>query len=78
MVVAKFLLGIGASGVGSDLTITGAARVRIAIAWANSLIILLAGLITTEKCSELKMRYTNLRDWIKFTTILWRKTLRKH
>ena len=35
----------------------------------------LAILITNEYISKLKLRYTKLRDWINFITILYEKTL---
>ena len=62
----------------SVLSSTGlGSSVGIAIAAASSFIASVAGLITNEYCSKLKMSYTNLRDWIKLTTVLYEKTLNK-
>ena len=47
----------------------------IVLTSSTALLLSLAVLITNEYTSELKIRYTNLRDWIKFITILYEKTL---
>ena len=47
----------------------------IVLTSSTSLLTSLAILITNESFSKLKLRYTKLRDWIKFITILYEKTL---
>ena len=49
----------------------------IGIVLTSSTVLLtsLAILITNEYKSKLKLRYTKLRDWINFITILYEKTL---
>ena len=47
----------------------------IIISSSTALLTSIAILITNENISKLKIRYTKLRDWIKFITILYEKTL---
>ena len=47
----------------------------IVITSSTALLTSLAILITNEYVSELKLRYTKLRDWINIITILYEKTL---
>ena len=42
---------------------------------STALLTSLAILITNEYISKIKLRYTKLRDWIKFVTTLYEKTL---
>ena len=49
--------------------------VGIVLTSSTALLKSLAILITTEYISKLKLRYTKLRDWINFITILYEKTL---
>ena len=49
--------------------------IGIIISSSTALITSLARLITNEYVSKLKLRYTKLRDWIIFITILYEKTL---
>ena len=43
----------------------------------TALLTSLAILITNEYISKLILRYTKLRDWIKFLTIIYEKTLKE-
>ena len=47
----------------------------IVLTSSTALLTSLAILITNEYISKLKLRYTKLRDWINFITILYEKTL---
>ena len=49
--------------------------IGIVLTSSTALLTSLAILITNEYISKLKLRYTKLRDWIKFITILYEKTL---
>ena len=51
--------------------------VGIALTSSTALLTSLAILITNEYISKLKLRYTNLRDWINSIKILYDKTLKK-
>ena len=42
---------------------------------STALLTSLAIIITNKYISKLKLRYTKLRDWINFITILYEKTL---
>ena len=52
-------------------------NVGIKLAAASSFIANIAVLITSEFCSNVKMRYTKLPIWIKLTTIVYEKLLNK-
>ena len=47
----------------------------IAVTSSSTSLNSIAILITKEYISKLKLRYTKLRDWISFNTILYKKTL---
>ena len=49
--------------------------IGIVLTSSTDLLTSLAILITNEYISKLKLRYTKLRDWINFITILYEKTL---
>ena len=49
--------------------------IGIVLTSSTALLTSLAILITNEYISKLKLRYTKLRDWINFITILYEKTL---
>ena len=49
--------------------------IGIVLTSSTALLTSLAHLITNEYTSKLKLRYTKLRDWIIFITILCEKTL---
>ena len=49
--------------------------IRIVITSSTAILTCIALLITNENISKAKLRYTNLRDWINFITILYEKTL---
>ena len=47
----------------------------IVLTSSTALLTSLAILITNEYIGKLKLRYTKLRDWINFFTILYEKTI---
>ena len=49
--------------------------IGIVLTSSTALLTSLALLITNEYISKLKLRYTKLREWISFITILYEKTL---
>ena len=49
----------------------------IIIASSTALLTSIAILSTNEYISKLKIRYTKLRDWIKFFKLLYEKTLKQ-
>ena len=49
--------------------------IGILLTSSTALVTSLAILITNEYNSKLKLRFTKLRDWIKFITIVYEKTL---
>ena len=51
--------------------------IGIVLTSSTALISSIAILITNEYLSKLKFRYTKLRDWINFVTILYEKTLKE-
>ena len=51
--------------------------VGIIISSSTALLTNIAILITNEYISELKIRYTKLRDWINVITLLYEKTLKE-
>ena len=77
----KVLLIITEIVVGSASTISSSSMglikpgAGIIISSSTALLTSIAILITNENISKLKIRYTKLRDWIKFITILYEKTL---
>ena len=76
------VLGIleGASGVivGAALSVTGVgAVIGVPVVTATTFIASIATLITNEYLSKKKLRYTRLRNHIKFITLLYEKTLLK-
>ena len=52
-------------------------RAGIVISSSTALLTSIAILITKEYISKLKIRYTKLRDWTNFTTIVDEKTLKE-
>ena len=75
-----FITGIlvrSASAVGSStmgLIIPGAGLI---VSSSTALLTSIAILITKEYISEIKIRYTKLRDWINVMTFLFEKTLKQ-
>ena len=77
MIVSEILIGVGGLRVGSGLTISRLAPVGVMTASSISFLSSISTLITNEYFSRLKIRYTKLKDWINFTTLLYEKSLKQ-
>ena len=76
--VLKILVGVSGLTVGTSLSITGVrTSFGVPIAGFCSFLASLAKLVTNECNSQLKVRYTKLKNWTKLITILHDKTLEK-
>ena len=51
--------------------------IGIVLTSSTALLASIAILTTNDYISKLKLRYTNLRDWMKFFTILYEKTIKE-
>ena len=79
----KILLIITESLVGSGLAISTSKMsiinlsIDIVLTSSTALLTSIASLIMNELISKLKLRYTKLKDWINFITLLYEETLRE-
>ena len=76
MTVSELLIGLIGLGVGSRLTVSGLNPVGVMCASCFSSLSCISALITKEYFTNVKGRYTNLRDWINVITFLYEKTLK--
>ena len=76
LIVTEIIVG-GGSAIGSSTM--GLINPSVAIIASSSTAFLtsIAILITNEYISKLKIRYTQLRDWINVITLLYEKTLKQ-
>ena len=74
LIITKILVGSGSAIATSTISLTNPST-GIVLTSSTALITSLAILVTNENISKLKLRYTKLRDWINFITILYEKTL---
>ena len=74
LIITEILIGSGSAVSTSAMSIVNPS-IGIVLTSSTALITSLAILITNEYISKLKLRYTKLRDWINFITILYEKTL---
>ena len=74
LIITENLIGSGSAITSSTFSFNNPS-VGIPIASCSALLTSLAILITNEYISKLKLRYTKLRDWINFITILYENTL---
>ena len=74
LIITEILIGSGSAITSSTFSFINPS-IGIPIASCSALLTSLAILITNEYISNLKLRYTKLRDWINFITILYEKTL---
>ena len=74
LIITEILVGAG-SAVGSSSMALINPGAGVVISSSTALLTSIAILITNEYVSKLKIRYTKLRDWINFITILYEKTL---
>ena len=74
LIITEILVGSG-SAIGTSTMSLINPSIGIVLTSTTALLTSLAILITNEYISKLKLRYTKLRDWINFITILYEKTL---
>ena len=74
LIITEILIGSGSVISTSTMSIINPS-IGIVLTSSTALLTSLAILITNEYISKLKLRYTKLRDWINFITILYEKTL---
>ena len=74
LVITEILIGSGSATSTSTMSLINPST-GIVLTSSTALLTSLAILITKEYNSNLKLRYTKVRDWINFITILYEKTL---
>ena len=74
LIISEILVGSG-SAIGTSTMSLKNPSIGIVLTSSTALLTSIAILITNEYISKLKLRYTKLRDWINFITILYEKTL---
>ena len=74
LIVTEVLIGSGSAISTSTMSLINPS-IGIVLTSSTALLTSFAILITNEYISKLKLRYTKLRDWINFITILYEKTL---
>ena len=74
LIITEILVGSGSAISTSTMSLINPS-IGIVLTSSTALLTSLAILITNEHISKLKLRYTKLRDWINFITILYGKTL---
>ena len=74
LIITEILVGSGLAIGTSTMSLINPSIV-IVLTSSTALLTSLAILITNEYISKLKLRYTKLRDWINFITILYEKAL---
>ena len=74
LIITEILIG-GGSAIGTSTMSLINPSIGIIASSSTAFLTSLAILITNEYISKLKLRYTKLRDWINFITILYEKTL---
>ena len=74
LLITEILVGSGSAISTSTMSLINPS-IGIVLTSSTALLTSLANLITNEYISKLKLRYTKLRDWINFITILYEKTL---
>ena len=74
LIISEILIGSGSAISTSTMSLINPS-IGIVLTSSTALLTSLAILITNEYISNLKLRYTQLRDWINFITILYEKTL---
>ena len=74
LIITEILIGLGSAISTSTISLINPS-IGIVLTSSTALIISLAIIITNEYISKVKLRYTKLRDWINFFTILYEKTI---
>ena len=76
LIITKILVGSASTVGNSTMSLINPGAGNI-ISSSIDLLTNIAILITNDFISNLKIRYTNLRDWINVITILYEKTLKQ-
>ena len=76
LIITESLLCSGSAVSTSTMSLFNPRKGRV-ITSSTVLLTSIALLITNDFISKLKLRYTKLRDWINFLTILFEKTLKE-
>ena len=76
LIITEILVGASSAVGSSSMTLINPGA-GIIISSSTALLTSIAILITNEYISKLKIRYTKLKDWIKFILLLYEKTLKK-
>ena len=74
LIITEILIGSGSAISLSTMSLINPS-IGIVLTSSTALLTSLAILITNEYISKLKLRYTDLRDWINFITISYEKTI---
>ena len=74
LIISEILIGSRSANSTSTMSLINPS-IGIVLTSSTALLTSPAILITNEYISKLKLRYTKLRDWINFITILYEKTL---
>ena len=74
LIITEILIGSGSAISTSTMSLINPS-IGIVLTSSSALLTSLAILITNEYISKLNLRYTKLRDWINYMTILYEKTL---
>ena len=74
LIITEILIGSGSVSANSTMTLLNPS-IGVVLSSSSALLTSIIILITNEYISKLKLRYTKLRDWINFITILFEKTL---
>ena len=74
MIITEIMIGSGSAISTSTMSLINPS-IGIVLTSSTALLTSLAILITNEYISKLKLRYTKLRDWLIFISILYEKTL---
>ena len=74
LIIIEILIESGSAITTSTMSLINP-NIGIVLTSSSALLTSIAILITNEYLSKLKLRYTKLRDWINFITILYEKTI---
>ena len=76
LIITENLLASGSAITTSTMSLINPS-IGVVLTSSTTLLSSIAILITNEKVSKLKLRYTKFRHWINFITILYEKTLKE-
>ena len=76
LIISEILIGSGSAISTSAMSVINPS-IGIVLTSSTALLTSLAILITNEYISKLKLRYTKVRDWINFITVLYENTLKE-